>query len=161
MQYPSSSWRSGFQHNYAAAKTEGHLPEKPAPQSCWKHTTWFKIAWALKLNMTTCVRSQAKVGHITCMCYPTVNDFKIKIFGLQHKNATPFLWVEPKQCRVYPFHFNKCLSIYLNPTLLRLPKPILCIADVFHSGSGGTNWTAGGCCFSTPRGSVHSTASHL
>lgn len=46
-------------------------------------------------------------------------------------------------------------------TLLRLPKPILCIADVFHSGSGGTNCTAGGCCFNTPRGSVHSTASHL
>lgn len=46
-------------------------------------------------------------------------------------------------------------------TLLRLPKPILCIADVFHSGSGGTNCTAGGCCFNTPSGSVHSTASHL
>lgn len=46
-------------------------------------------------------------------------------------------------------------------TLLRLPKPILCIAEVFHSGSGGTNCTAGGCCFSTPSGKVHSTASHL
>lgn len=46
-------------------------------------------------------------------------------------------------------------------TLFRLPKPILWIADVFHSGSGGTNCTAGGCCFNTPRGSVHSTASHL
>lgn len=46
-------------------------------------------------------------------------------------------------------------------TLLRLPKPILCMADVFHSGRGGTNCTAGGCCFRTPSGSVHSTASHL
>lgn len=46
-------------------------------------------------------------------------------------------------------------------TLFKLPKPILCMADVFHSGSGGTNCTAGGCCFNTPRGSVHSTASHL
>jgi len=46
-------------------------------------------------------------------------------------------------------------------TLLRLPKPILWMADVFHSGSGGTNCTAGGCCFSTPSGKVHSTASHL
>lgn len=35
------------------------------------------------------------------------------------------------------------------------------MADVFHSGSGGTNCTAGGCCFNTPRGKVHSTASHL
>lgn len=46
-------------------------------------------------------------------------------------------------------------------TLLRFPKPILWMAEVFHSGSGGTNCTAGGCCFNTPRGSVHSTASHL
>lgn len=46
-------------------------------------------------------------------------------------------------------------------TLLRFPKPILWIAAVFHSGRGGTNCTAGGCCFMTPRGRVHSTASHL
>lgn len=46
-------------------------------------------------------------------------------------------------------------------TLLRLPNPILWTADVFHSGRGGTNWTAGGCCFNTPKGRVQRTASHL
>lgn len=56
---------------------------------------------------------------------------------------------------------RKHQSSFWSPTLFKLPKPILCIADVFHSGRGGTNCTAGGCCFNTPRGRVHSTASHL
>lgn len=50
-------------------------------------------------------------------------------------------------------------------TLLRLPKPSLSMASTFQSGSGGINWGTLGelrtHSLSTPRGSVHKTASPL
>lgn len=74
-----------------------------------------------------------------------------------YKNASPYL-IGGHEDYLHNRYVQRCPG---QVTLLRLPNPILCTADVFHSGSGGTNCTAGGCCFSTPKGSVQSTASHL
>ena len=57
------------------------------------------------------------------------------------------------------------INLLMVTTLFRLPKPSLLMASVFHWGRGGLKDTAlGGVvgstdCFSTPRGSVQSTAS--
>lgn len=88
------------------------------------------------------------------------------LYRFQKRNSSPRLAVVlPTWPNRLAWGFQKILSKH-RTTLFKFPKPNLWIAEVFHSGRGGLNWTVLSCplagaalSFRTPKGRVHSTTS--